>query len=579
MADDVTTAATTQQETPTSDAAQSAANYISGGLAAAQLYIVRASGRAGRAAADSRSIEAARAVYAPFLARDRGRNASGSVALAAWQAALPWRGQYRDAARAAERAGDRLRVLHPDAMARYDALRAGLEPVQAMREVAPLIGREIANPKAREEFAPMLTKTQGRDASSEQALTAWQAALPLREHLPDADLAASRAEDRLRELHPEAMARFDALRSEHSPAEAARMAAQLVADPPAQGEAPQAQGQAAGQAAGALASPSAAGSASDANSPTKAGAAAGTDVLVAEQKKARYAAIVTAALPGEVAALVLADDAWERLAQALEQAEQAGADPADLLATVSGQRELGSAVSPALVLAHRVGRADPADHSVTHPATSTPAPAAARTDTSAAPPEPTSTAQTTPETAPETVPDTRTGPERGAAPGPGEAPSAADVATQSFATPLSQAPAPEAAPVTMNLGASAAEAVLTRATDARTGTTAQIPPPAASETPAAMGPRRTRFDVAAVAGNRDQQWQDAKALAGPTGKAAAGSAVAPPASSAAAVAGQSFAVPITQAPSPSTPQAGQASPSQPSAPPPQVQQQNPTRGR
>ena len=338
MSDGLTSAATNQSETPTGDAAQSAANYITGALAATQLYVnrgIRAENAAGGGPRED-PIQAARDIYAPMLGRDRGRQASSSVAMAAWQAALPFSAQYRDAARAAGRAEDRLRVLHPDAMARYSALRTGLDPVAAMREVAPLIGREIANPQARADYAVMLGPTEGRDASSEQALRAWEASLPLREHIPEADTAASRAEDRLRELHPEAMQHFDTLRAEHSPTDAARQAARLV-DPAYVSNIPDPAPAAPQQPAG--------------PDPAPAQDAPGPATVPAQQ---RYTAAVNAALPPDVAAAVLADTAWPRLAEALERAEQGGANAGDLLATVAGQREIDSAKSKALVLTHRV---------------------------------------------------------------------------------------------------------------------------------------------------------------------------------------------------------------------------------
>lgn len=76
--------------------------------------------------------------------------------------AVPW---YEPAAAAAVRkCEDRLRVLHPYAMARYDRLRGdGMTPAEAMREAAPLFTRP---PQAREGFytpRPALSNDAGAE--------------------------------------------------------------------------------------------------------------------------------------------------------------------------------------------------------------------------------------------------------------------------------------------------------------------------------------------------------------------------------------------------------------------------------
>lgn len=78
-------------------------------------------------------------------------------------------------------------------MTRYDQLRAGLSPVEAMREVVPLIVVEQQHATARALFAPMLEPAVAAGADSSQALTAWTAALPLADTLPDAAAAATAA--------------------------------------------------------------------------------------------------------------------------------------------------------------------------------------------------------------------------------------------------------------------------------------------------------------------------------------------------------------------------------------------------
>ncbi len=73
----------------------------------------------------------------------------------------------------------------------------------------------------------------------------------------------------------------------------------------------------------------------------------------------RYAPLVVAALPDQISQAVLDDPAWPELAAALAQAHQAGTEPGQLLLAVAGERELGSAKSPAQVLNHRLAHRTP----------------------------------------------------------------------------------------------------------------------------------------------------------------------------------------------------------------------------
>ena len=58
-----------------------------------------------------------------------------------WGAAAPWAGTDPAVASAMRKSEERLRTLHPFAMARYDRLRSeGASPLDAMREAAPLFG-------------------------------------------------------------------------------------------------------------------------------------------------------------------------------------------------------------------------------------------------------------------------------------------------------------------------------------------------------------------------------------------------------------------------------------------------------
>jgi len=127
----------------------------------------------------------------------------------------------------------------------------------------------------------------------------------------------------------------------------------------------------------------------------------------------RYAPLVTAGLPEQTSRAVLDDPAWPELAAALAQAHQAGTDPGQLLLAVAGERELGSAKSPAQVLNHRL-------------------------------------AQRTPTPAPPAVTGPRT-------------PTAADVVASSFPTALTDAPAPTGRhPAASDRGATGTDRATTR---------------------------------------------------------------------------------------------------------------------
>ena len=63
-------------------------------------------------------------------------------------------------------------------MTRYDQLRAGLSPVQAMREVVPLIVVEQQHATARELFAPMLDSASAADLATTSYPSPLAAARP-----------------------------------------------------------------------------------------------------------------------------------------------------------------------------------------------------------------------------------------------------------------------------------------------------------------------------------------------------------------------------------------------------------------
>ena len=216
-----------QHETPTSDASRAVGQYLTSALAAADLSVRLATWFRDRNNSEQQQLQPGeleqagqvldpkREAYNTMLRPGLGRSADSRTALLAWVSAQPHRDTDSGAELVASRAEARLHELHPDAISRYDALRAGLSPVEAMREVVPLIVAEQQQITGRELYAPMLNPAVAANADSGQALTAKSAALPLTAALPDAA-----AEIRLRELHPDAMDRYDTLQLTHTPAAA-----------------------------------------------------------------------------------------------------------------------------------------------------------------------------------------------------------------------------------------------------------------------------------------------------------------------------------------------------------------------
>lgn len=116
--------------------------------------------------------DAARAGWSRALDPQWLRNADLHETAQAWGAAMPYADRnvpwYEPAAAAAMRKSEeRLRDLHPFAMARYDRLRAeGLAPAEAMRETAPLFA---LSPRARAwPFAPLPVLVAGTGADARQ---------------------------------------------------------------------------------------------------------------------------------------------------------------------------------------------------------------------------------------------------------------------------------------------------------------------------------------------------------------------------------------------------------------------------
>jgi hypothetical protein len=146
-------------EDPVGHAGQKVVQYASlATMAAEAIAQVRQQRAAAAAAGDAQTaaavraqrtaaLTAAQAQWQPLLdSRLRGRTSLGDAGLA-WAAAQGWREVEPQAALASDRAEQRLRELRPDVMERFDRLTGdGLDPVEAMRRVAPFFDRPAARP-------------------------------------------------------------------------------------------------------------------------------------------------------------------------------------------------------------------------------------------------------------------------------------------------------------------------------------------------------------------------------------------------------------------------------------------------
>ena len=104
-----------------------------------------------------------------------------------WGTAAPWAGTDPAAASAMRKSEQRLRTLHPFAMARYDRLRSdGASPLNAMREAAPLFGLQ---PHARPAptRSPLAIGGPAADAAPEPGITDGTASQPAPEPDPHQD--------------------------------------------------------------------------------------------------------------------------------------------------------------------------------------------------------------------------------------------------------------------------------------------------------------------------------------------------------------------------------------------------------
>ena len=202
-------------------------------------------------------------------------------------------------------------------------------------------------PAAETACAAMLGHDQGRRVSSSTALQAWLASQPVTDDSDDV-LVADRAEARLRALHPDAMARYDTLCDHLDPVQAMRQVTPLIIT-----------GQQLPDHVSTDVNAGPDGTVSTGPLPpsdTPLAAAAAHTNTGSDRPEIRYASVVRDVLEGELAAAVLHDDAWPVLATALQQAQQAGVDPSQLLRDVAAQRELASAKHPAQVLNVRLER-------------------------------------------------------------------------------------------------------------------------------------------------------------------------------------------------------------------------------
>jgi hypothetical protein len=166
---------------------QRAIQLASGAVTAAQVYLFHRNTQA--RAVDERDDRARRALQAQMRAEQQAGRTGWAPALdpawlreadlfqvaRAWSAAMPYSDRavpwYEPAASTAMRkCEERLRELHPYAMARYDRLRTdGLAPAEAMQEAAPLFARPPRAHGSSSTPRPMVTAGDGLDVERAEA--------------------------------------------------------------------------------------------------------------------------------------------------------------------------------------------------------------------------------------------------------------------------------------------------------------------------------------------------------------------------------------------------------------------------
>lgn len=167
----------------------------------------------------------------------------------AWGAAVPWADTDPVAEAAMRKSEERLRTLHPFAMARYDRLRAdGAEPLDAMREAAPLFGYHPDARPAGHRPVPGIEAPADATPEPEATDSAVLRAVPEPDPYQDAEHRGRRIAERLQaralyergaelapdelavaleqtaSLPPEVIARIARARSQESAAESAERA-------------------------------------------------------------------------------------------------------------------------------------------------------------------------------------------------------------------------------------------------------------------------------------------------------------------------------------------------------------------
>jgi hypothetical protein len=193
-------------EDPVGQASSKLVQYVSLATMAAEAIAQRRQQRAAQAASsDQRAAAALRAQqtsahtaarlqWQPVLDPRRVGSLSVADTGLAWAAAQAWRPADPEAELATSRAQDRLRELRPDVMCRFDRLTDdGLEPVEAMRRVAPFLD----GPPAREH--PTTTRS-ALPVADPSLLAAGAAARAADDELGAHDRAAAVLDDPATEL-------------------------------------------------------------------------------------------------------------------------------------------------------------------------------------------------------------------------------------------------------------------------------------------------------------------------------------------------------------------------------------------
>lgn len=182
-------------EDPVGQASGKVVQYVSlATMAAEAIAQVRQQRTAAAATTDARAaalraergaaLGAARAQWAPVLDPRLREQTSVTDAGLAWAATQAWKDSDPEAGIASTRAEERLRVLRPDVMSRYDRLTTdGVETVEAMRRVAPFLDRPPARPGEHVHRAAVAARPGDRQDASDAGLDTQSS--PSRQHYID----------------------------------------------------------------------------------------------------------------------------------------------------------------------------------------------------------------------------------------------------------------------------------------------------------------------------------------------------------------------------------------------------------